>query len=259
MPPRRRAPRVRTPAAEAPADPEVEVDIEEPHGGQQAAQEVPVPPAAAPTMKAPSSKKQKHLKVKGIAHWTDVETEVRCAHTNSSLPSLFLPIARSLTQASAVAYCAANERHQTSTAEYRHASANVEYALQIKRICGDKGDGGEGKVPFPVKQRPPAKGGKWDMEASIQKRAQAAGGGSIYEHSSEVVKFACNRYNPLRNALLVNGNLPSGWSNSDLFHAMLYNMKGRTEDGVQEADTTDSSTTRAARTEQWFLGLVSAF
>ena len=158
-----------------------------------------------------------------------------------------------------MAYCAANERHQTSTAEYRHASANVEYALQIKRICGDKGDGGEGKVPFPVKQRPPAKGGKWDMEASIQKRAQAAGGGSIYEHSSEVVKFACNRYNPLRNALLVNGNLPSGWSNSDLFHAMLYNMKGRTEDGVQEADTTDSSTTRAARTEQWFLGLVSAF
>ena len=88
MPPRRRAPRVRTPAAEAPADPEVEVDIEEPHGGQQAAQEVPVPPAAAPTMKAPSSKKQKHLKStqRSRASHTGRTSRRRCAARTRTAP-----------------------------------------------------------------------------------------------------------------------------------------------------------------------------
>ena len=43
--------------------------------------------------------------------------------------------------------------------------------------------------------------------------------------------FLC-RYNPLCQKLLVNGRLPSGWDDEDLFNAMRYNLKAAKPDAV---------------------------
>ena len=104
-------------------------------------------------------------------------------------------------------------------------TANTEYALWLKKLCGENGDGGDGKVPFPTKHRPPKNGGDWDMKASIEKRPLAAAGKSIYEQGAKITKLANNRYNPLLKVCLDdNGQLRSGWTEERLEHCMLYNM-----------------------------------
>ena len=130
------------------------------------------------------------------------------------------------TQAAARAWVHACERWSQSPETYRIEKAAKSYADQLKEICGaeGRGDGRFGaQYAFPTKQRPLAAGGDWTLQKSIEMRPKRPK--SIMTKGKEAVRKMQNVYTALEKKFLVNDSLPSGWQESDLHHAMLYNLQ----------------------------------